>query len=153
MGDFTMKYATTIKALSTTAITAALLTGCSTTPQMNNKNKNAKISQFVMSEELNKLNRINGFRFSDWQVLSDKFMLISSTPKKKYLMELNGYCGELSFARGIMFNQTTSHDLMAKFDSISVLENPQAKCYIESFHQVNKQQIKSLTTSIRYDEK
>ena len=138
-----MKFSTLI----TGAIVLALA-GCATGPTMSTKEKNAAYADYVVENKLPNFKKINSFRFHGWQSLTDEYLILSTSVKKKYLIELRGYCPDLDYSHAIKLNQSMSGSLVTKFDSISVLNGDRnsahLKCHIKSIHQLTKAQAKEI---------
>jgi len=128
---------------------AVLLGGCATNTGLSNKEKDVVYGEYIQEQKLESLKKIHTFRFHGWQSLTNDYLILSTSPKKKYLVEVKGYCPDLSFAQGILINQAMSSTLTTKFDSISVLGSNSVggyniKCYIKSIHKVSKEQAKEI---------
>ena len=63
--------------------------------------------------------------------LTDDFLILSSSPQKKYLVEINGFCDELKFAQALILNRSIASSLQTRFDSISTPKWPNLKFSIE----------------------
>jgi len=122
-----------------------LIGGCSTTSTMSSAEKNDAYLDYVKTEKLVHLDKIRSFKFMGWQSLSNDFLIVSTSPKKKYLIEVNGFCPELNFAQAIIINQSSNSLLSTRFDSISVAKSPRQKCFIKSMYKVTKAQSKALS--------
>ena len=121
-------------------IITIIIAGCANAPRMSSKEKNINYSQYAVANNLTSLDKIRSFRYQGWQSLTDNYLIISTSFKKKYLIEVNGFCSNLAFSHTIMINQSTSSILSKNFDSISTLESPRQKCFIKSIYQINKEQ-------------
>lgn len=133
-----------MKVIITLLSILTVITGCSTTTNMTASEKNTAYQEFVKTTPLESVNKIRSFKFMSWQSLSNEFLIISTSPRKKFLVEINGYCPELNFAQAIIINQASSSQLSVRFDSISVPESPEKKCFIKSIYPINKTQVKAL---------
>ena len=107
---------------------------------MSMQDKNLKYNDYITQQQLKSLKKIKTFKLHSWQSLTNDYLIVSTSPKDKYLVEVNGHCPELRFAHGIIVNRTIGSILSTKFDSISVISSPQMKCYIKSIHQLTKEQ-------------
>jgi hypothetical protein len=121
-----------------------VVTGCSTTSNMTVSEKNDAYQEIVKTTPLESVNKIRSFKFNGWESLSNEFLIISTSPRKKYLVEINGFCPGLNFAQAIIVNQASSSTLSVRFDSISVHKSPQTKCFIKSIYPIDKTQEKAL---------
>ncbi len=126
-------------------LSSSFLFGCATTGGMTNEEKNEAYRQYVNENSIENVNKITSFRFHGWQSLTNDFLIISTSPRKKYLLELSGYCVDLNFAHALIINSSTSSTLHAKFDSISTFENKQMNCRIRSIYPITKEQSKEIS--------
>lgn len=128
---------------------AALLAGCSNTPTMSYEEKNIAYADYIVSNKLQSLKKINTFRLHGWQSLTNDYLILSTSPKKKFLIEVNGYCPDLGFAQAIKINQGMSSMLTTRFDSISVIGSDvgshHIKCHIKTIHKIDKAQAKEIS--------
>ncbi|MFK8010478.1 MAG: DUF6491 family protein [Marinicellaceae bacterium] len=114
----------------------------------NNNKHNSLYANYVASENLNQVDKIQTFKFQGWNSLDYRHLIISSSHNKSYLITLDFYCNDLLSTTSIIINQTISSNLSAKFDSISVPRNQDFECRIKSIHQLSKKQ-KSEITALR----
>ncbi|MDP2560668.1 DUF6491 family protein [Psychrobium sp. 1_MG-2023] len=128
-----------------TVLVVLMIVGCANQPSLSTSEKNAQYAQFIVENKLESLDKIKGFRFNSWQSLTDDYLIISTSPKQKYLLQVNGYCPDLTFSHSIILHQGMSSMLSAKFDSVSTTEQPQFKCFIKTIHKLDKQQSKTLS--------
>jgi len=128
---------------------AALFTGCASAPSMSYGEKNLAYASYITDNKLASLKKINTFRMYGWQSLTNDYLIISTSPKKKFLVEVNGFCPDLAHAQTIAFNQSMSSSLSTRFDSISVLGgnvgDHMLKCHIQTIHQIDKAQAKEIS--------
>ncbi|WDE07440.1 hypothetical protein SG34_011425 [Thalassomonas viridans] len=118
----------------------AMLSACAATSTMTAQEKDAAYLDYIAEHQLESVDKVRSFTFKDWQSLSDKHLLVSTSLKKHYLLGLKHSCADLKFSQGIAVNRTSNSSLMAKFDSVTALRAPEIKCYIKSIHPVNKEQ-------------
>jgi len=131
--------------LLTTLITLSLVSSCSTKNTLSFKEKNEQYQQYIETNQLESLRKINAFRLNGWQSLTDDYLILSKSVKDKYLVKISGFCPDLNHAFGLKLNQSIDSVLSAKFDSISTLKDPEFKCYIKSIYQIDKTQSKELS--------
>jgi len=131
--------------LLTTLITLSLVSSCSTKNTLSFKEKNEQYQQYIETNQLESLRKINAFRLNGWQSLTDDYLILSKSVKDKYLVKISGFCPDLNHAFGLKLNQSIDSVLSAKFDSISTLKDPEFKCYIKSIYQIDKAQSKELS--------
>ena len=130
----------------------ALLVGCASAPKMSYQQKNLHYRQYIATNNLPSLNKIRSFSYSGWQSLTDNYLIISTSFKKKYLIEIKGFCTNLTFAYRIVINQSSHSSLSKNFDSISTLESPRQKCFIKNIHQISKAQVQEMTKATEVKE-
>jgi len=133
------------------AVVLGLLTGCSTTERLSNQDRDEAYLAYIENQQLVGQDRIRTFRFSGWRALSNNYLIISTSPRKKYLVEINGFCPNLNHAQTIAFNQSMSGSLETRFDSISVPESPGSKCIIKSIFKVTKEQVEEISVLDKID--
>ena len=121
-----------------------LITACSSTG-MSYKERNAAYLEYINKHNIEALDRISTFTYQGWQSLTDEFLIIRTRVKDRYLIQLNGYCPDLSFANAIKINQGMGSTLVTKFDSISVIGAKQPKCYIKNIYPLSKEQVKEIS--------
>ncbi len=134
-----------MKSILSIFLLSTLLFGCSSTGGMSAEEKNEAYRQYVSEKNIENVDKITSFRFHGWQSLTNDFLIISSTPRKKYLLEMSGYCVDLKFAHALIINRSTGSTLHAKFDSISTLENREMNCRIKSIYPITKEQSKEIS--------
>lgn len=119
------------------------LTSC----QTNSKKIINKYNQYIIQNKLTTTNNIKSFTFRGWSSLDSQHFILSSSHNKSYLISLYNYCNELDFSSSIILNQSISHKLYSKFDSISVPnQHFQDSCRIKYIYPVTKQQQKELNS-------
>jgi len=127
----------------------ALFTGCSTAPSLSYDEKNLAYADYIANHNLASLKKVNTFRLHGWQSLTNDYLILSTSPKRKYLIEVKGLCPDLGFAQTIKINQSMSSTLSVRFDSISVVGNDfgshPLKCFIKTIHKIDKAQAKELS--------
>lgn len=122
-----------------TLFAAILLTACASTESSLDE-KNQQIQQYVQNNNIGSVDKITSFRFHGWSSLTNDFLIISSSPKKQYLLKLTGYCNDIRWAHAIILNRTTSSTLHAKFDSVAPAGAPQSNCRINSIYPITGEQ-------------
>ncbi len=121
-----------------------VISGCSTTG-MSAQEKTAAYLNFIEAEQLESIDKIRSFRFSGWQSLNNRFLIITTSPRRKYLIGVSSHCSDLKFSQAIILNQSISTSLSTRFDSISMLDTPQLKCFIKKIYPITKEQSKALS--------
>jgi len=118
--------------------------GCSTTG-LSKQEKNSAYADYLKTNEIASVDRVTAFNFSGWQALTDDYLIISASQRKKYLIEINGFCPDLSFSTAILMHQSMSSTLSTRSDAISTVDTPQLKCYIQSIYKITKAQAKEIS--------
>jgi|GEM_PF-600744 len=129
-------------------IVVALLSGCASKSTLSFDEKNQAYGDYIATNKLESLKRIKSFRLHGWQALTNDYLILSTSHRKKYLVEVTGFCPDLAHAQTIMINKSSSSILSTRFDSISVLNggvgSHQIKCHIKTIHQIDKAQAKEI---------
>jgi len=126
------------------------ITGCSSNNGLSTTEKNLAFQNYISINNLEEVDKITSFRFHGWSSLTNEYLIISSSHKRQHLLELTGFCSEISWAHAIVINRSTSSTLHAKFDSISTAKAPRIKCMIKNIYPLTDQQeedIKSINNS------
>ena len=118
-----------------------ILSACAHQTGTNFKKKNQQIRQFITEQKIDSQDRINSFRFHGWNNITNTFLIISTSPKRKFLIELMGLCSDVYWAQTIMINRALSGTLQTKIDNISTLESPNQSCRIKHIYPVSKEQL------------
>jgi hypothetical protein len=119
------------------------ITGCSSTG-MTKSERNAAYLAYVASHNIKPVDKISTFTYQGWQSLTDTFLILRTRIKDRYLIQLNNYCPDLSFAQAIAINQSMGSILTTKFDSISVIGSQQTPCYIKAIYPLTKDQAEEI---------
>lgn len=134
-----------MKDITIILVALALLTGCATNQSLSYQERDQAYGEYIESQELLSQDKIRTFKFRGWQSLSNNYLIISTSPNKKYLIEVSGFCSNLYHAQTIAVNQGMSSSLVTRFDSISVPNSPGNKCFIKSIYKVTKAQAKEIS--------
>ncbi|MCL1038541.1 DUF6491 family protein [Shewanella submarina] len=124
------------------AILALLTTACSN--RLSNDEWKNQVEAKVKEWQLQSIPSITTFTLDSWSSLGDRFLIISTSPFKPYLIELNARCPGLDFANAILTDQSTSTSLSARFDSITPGNSPGIPCQISKIYPLTKDQGKAL---------
>ncbi len=133
-----MKYMTTV------LVALGLVVGCATSQKLSYQERDEAYVSYIEKQVLVSQDKIRAFKFNGWQALSNNYLVISTSPSKRYLVEVNGFCSSLYHAQSIALNQGMSSSLVTRFDSISVPESLGIKCFIKSIYKVTKAQVKEI---------
>ncbi len=121
-------------------VLAVLLVACANSTASKLAEKDQAFRTYIDANQLESVNRVTSFRFHGWSSLTNKFMIISSSLSRQYLLELAGNCSEIRWAHTILIDQGNDSTLDARFDSISTLDSPKISCQIKTIYPINKQQ-------------
>lgn len=135
------KAGNTMKAISIILTTLILLASCSSNNSDVLRAKNIAFKDYITSNNIESINRVSRFRFHGWSSLTDEFLILSSSHKRKFLIELSGYCSDIRWTNAIILNRLSTSSLSARSDSISTLESPQINCRIKTIYPLTKEQI------------
>lgn len=130
-----------MKLILITLTTILLLASCSSNNSAGLKAKNIAFKNYITSNNIESVNRVTRFKFRGWTSLTDEFLILSSSHKHKYLLELSGYCSDIRWTHAIILNRSNTSSLNARSDSISALESPQINCRIQAIYPLTKEQL------------
>jgi len=139
------KRSITMKVMMKILAVLVLLTGCASNQSLSYQERDEAYVAFIEKQALISQDKIRTFTFNGWRALSNNYLIISTSPSKKYLIEVNGFCSNLYHAQAIVVNQGMSSSLVTRFDSISVPESLGIKCFIKSIYKVTKVQVKEIS--------
>jgi len=132
-------------------VALSLLSGCASNQSLSSQERDEAYAEYIDKQRLLSQDKIRTFKFNGWRALSNHFLIISTSPSKKYLVEVNGYCANLYHAQTIAVNQGMSSSLVTRFDSISAISTPGIKCFIKSIYKLTKQQVKEISAIGKVD--
>ncbi len=115
------------------------LSGCATNAP-SAEEKAAVYTKFLTTHKLESLKSIRSFRFHGWNSLDNEHLIITTSPSRAYLITLNGYCIDLKYAQHIGIKRTNDYSLDARFDSILVPGISKSRCFIDTIHEISKDQ-------------
>lgn len=123
-----------------TIASLVLVTACSSNAGKNEEIRNQAIRDYVASNNIEDVKKVRTFRYSGWSDLTNDFLIVSSAPRKQYLIEITGGCYDLKWANTIVLKRSESSSLQIKFDSVSTLETPQLSCRIDKIYPITDEQ-------------
>lgn len=134
-----------MKAIVIVIVTSVLmlLTACSSNT-LSLQAQNSNIRGYIAANNLKDVNTVTSFRFQGWGSLTDEFMFLSSSPKRHYLIELNGFCDDIRWAHVLRIKRQTDSTLHARFDSVFSARHPQMNCRIDKIYPITKEQRKAI---------
>ncbi|MDT0604164.1 DUF6491 family protein [Thalassotalea castellviae] len=128
--------------LITVILTSVLcMTACTSNNNAIQKAKNVAFHEYVITQKIEPVTRVSRFRFQAWSSLTDEFIILSSSHKRKFLIELAGYCPDLRWTQAIILNRLNTATLNARSDSISTVEAPQIQCRIKTIYPLTVEQL------------
>jgi len=100
---------------------------------------------YISEQKLESIDRITSFSFQGWRSLNNFHFILSTSPSRRYLIQLNSYCADLQFANAIIINNN-GNSLHTKFDSIHVVKGLSGKragikCIIKSIYKISREQV------------
>ena len=116
------------------------ITGCSHNNGLSDKEKNLAFQNYLTINNIENVNKVTTFTFRGWSSLTNDYLILSSSRKRQYLIELAGFCSEISWANTLIINRSTGASLYARFDSVSTPNEPRIKCMIKSIYPITEQQ-------------
>lgn len=124
--------------------TSVLLSACAHNGAANLQAKNLAYKDYIATNNIENVDKISSFKFRGWNSLTDEFLIISSSPKRQYLIEMSGYCSDIRWTHTLLINRATNSTLHAKFDSLSSIESPQVNCRINTIYPLTQEQVKDI---------
>ena len=116
------------------------ITGCSLNNGLSDKEKNLAFQNYLTINNIENVSKVTTFTFRGWSSLTNDYLILSSSRKRQYLIELAGFCSEISWANTLIINRSTGASLYARFDSVSTPNEPRIKCMIKSIYPITEQQ-------------
>ncbi|MFC4282011.1 DUF6491 family protein [Thalassotalea piscium] len=110
---------------------------------MTYEQRDSAYTQYISDNNIANVKRINSFRFDTWQSLSHKFLILSTTVTKKYLIEITRDCNNLVHSHVLVFKQAVDGSLQARFDSILV-GGENIPCRIQAIYPLTVEQAKAI---------
>ncbi|GLX78392.1 hypothetical protein tinsulaeT_17320 [Thalassotalea insulae] len=127
-------------------VLSVLLSACAHNDKSAFAEKDQALREYIVSNALNSVKQVNSFRFYGWNSLSNDFIVLSSSPRRRYLIELSGFCHDIPWAHTIIVNRGHDTSLHARFDSVSAVDSPEIKCIIKTIYPITKAQFKDIQT-------
>ena len=125
-----------------------LITGCSHNKGLSDKEKTQAFQNYLTINNIENVSKITTFTFRGWSSLTNEYLMMSSSHKRHYLIELVGFCSEISWTNTLIINRSTNSSLYAGFDSVSTPNEPHIRCMIKKIYPITEEQeneIKNLT--------
>ncbi|MEW6989807.1 DUF6491 family protein [Colwelliaceae bacterium 6441] len=141
-----------MKLLLSLLLSLLLFSACSNNSSASLKEKSLAFIDYIKVNEIESINKISSFKFHGWNSLTDEFLIISSSPKQQYLLELRSYCPGLRWAHAIILNRLTNSTLHANYDTIATNEYPEVTCRIKAIYPLNKQQVVEISAINKDDQ-
>ena len=138
-----MKYVNQLLKATFVGLSLSLLFGCVSTG-MTDAEKTVAYESFIEQNKLEKVRRITAFRLHGWRYLNRDYIILSSSIRKPFLVEINGPCYELSYSHTIGIHRNGS-SLNEKFDWVFSPSQPDIRCRIQSIYKLDKDQADELS--------
>lgn len=100
----------------------------------------ADVEQFIVTQELQSIQRIQQFKFWGWQPVADRYLILTSNQQRHHLIKLMSPCLELRHTNEIGLKQQFETILNAKFDAILVPGQFPQRCAIDTIYPLSKAQ-------------
>ena len=139
------------KVLAVTLLTSFIV-GCSATNSLPLPQKDRAYSQYIETESLASTSKVNNFRYSSWQSLSDKYLILNTADNDAYLVKTQGVCKGLSDAITIKLNRTASSAIYTFNDSITHDRAKNKRCVIQSIYPVTTEQSDHIVNVLSVEE-
>ena len=123
-----------------TIASLVLVTACSSNAGKNEELRNSAIRDYIATNSIEDVKKVTTFRYSGWSELTNDFLIVSSSPRKQFLVEMTGGCFDLKWANAIILKRSESSSLQVKFDSISTADSPQITCRIDKIYPITGEQ-------------
>ncbi|MDG1750450.1 MAG: DUF6491 family protein [Thalassotalea sp.] len=130
-----------MKSILVILTTLILLASCSSNNGMTSQAKNTAFKEYLTNNNIESVKRVSRFRFQGWTSLTDEFLILSSSHKRKFLIELSGFCSDIRWTNAIILNRLNTASLNALSDSISTIETPQINCRIKTIYPLTQEQL------------
>jgi hypothetical protein len=117
-----------------------LITGCSLNKGLSDEEKNLAFQNYLTTNNIENVSKITTFTLRGWSSLTNDYLMLSSSRKRQYLIEIAGFCSEISWANALVINRSSGASLYARFDSVSTLNEPRIKCMIKSIYPITEEQ-------------
>ncbi len=123
-------------------VVLSVLGGCAST-RMSNAEKSAAYINYIEQNKLEKVKRITTFRLHGWRYLNRDYVILSTSIRKPYLVEISGPCYELAYSHSIGIHHDGS-TLTDRFDWVFAPSQPDIRCMIRSIHKLSREQADQL---------
>lgn len=141
-----------LKHLFTLSLACLVLSACASKYELNKQQRAEAYAKFIETESLTQVDSIRSFRLNGWAALGDQHMILNATPSRPYLITFRNKCSNLDFVHGIQVHKRGAM-LESKFDFITTMDTVKVNCYIDTIHQLTKEQKKSLLAIGKVNEK
>jgi len=121
-----------------------IISACTSTDTLSRKEKDVAYQTYVTDNKLGSVKHISTFSMRNWQSLTNKFLLLSTSHKRQFLLQTKGQCFDLEYAQSLIMHQAVPSRLSINFDAIAIASYPKSKCYIKHIYPITKPQAKAL---------
>lgn len=125
-------------------LSTLLLSACAATDTLSRKEKDVAYQEYVIDNKLEGVKYISSFTLRNWQSLTNRFLLLSMSHQRHFLLQIKGQCYDLEHAHALVTHQSMGGRLSINFDAIAIASFPTSKCYIKRIYPVTKIQSKAL---------
>lgn len=129
--------------LVTLGVASLFLTACANKYVLTKEQRTEAYKQFIQQEQLTQVDGVRSFRLNGWSALGEHYMILNASPSRPFLVTFRNKCSNLDYVQGILVNKRGS-TLESKFDYITTVDTVRSNCYIDTIHQLTKEQKKSL---------
>lgn len=107
---------------------------------------NTAFSNYIVDQNIESQRNVKGFKYTGWQSLTDKYLIVTAAFNEDYLIETQGRCVELRKANAITLNRFSNFSLSTKGDSITPNNAADQTCLIKSIYALTPKQMEELLT-------
>lgn len=136
-----------MKILCGLALTVWILSGCAS-QRLSDTEKAELVEQYIVSEQLQNRSTVTTFNLDSWTAISDRYLILRTSPFKPYLIKLSSRCQDLQFSPVLMIDSRIPSSLSEGFDSVYTPDNRTFKCYISRIYPLTKEQNKALLAAL-----
>lgn len=129
-------------------LASVLLLGACASNRLSEDERASIVDQYIITEKLEHRSTVSAFDMDSWTSLSDRYLILRSSPFRSYLVKLANRCHDLDFSPTIVINTRMANNLSEGFDSVYTPGNQTFKCYISRIYPLTKEQNKALIAAV-----
>ncbi len=119
--------------------------------EKNTAQEKINFQHYISNNKLTSQKQISAFNFYGWNALDDQHLIIRSSLKKSFLIELGSKCYNMDFPNGLKIERSGN---LSVHDNIQVLEVynlniPSKKCFIKNIYKLTTEQAKELKALVK----